>query len=177
MTLSDVIKKNPTVVSVLCLAVIVGAIIAIVSQMTAGSKSAGLTHIYFYDLSTGEVFTEQRTAIPPIRDGNGVWAAVYSCSACDDVASHFVGWIETYTPQAKQVAAALLEEGAVATAEMTMAIDNGHLIAAKPELGSKPNWMPLSSPQAAGVMQSINDRCPSTGEIRSPLTTCAPVQP
>ena len=66
--------------------------------------------VYAYDLNTGKIFTSKKTTLAPFPTESGkspyaqpagVWAVVFSCGSCADPATHFVGWIEALTTEAR----------------------------------------------------------------------------
>lgn len=98
---------------------------------------------YYYDLNTKLVFDGPHDLIPPIDApsakpgpdgrGAGVRAYVFSCTDCKDKSTHFVGFLETYSEQAK----AKMNDPNATEAETTASIkredDEGWAVASSPE--------------------------------------------
>jgi hypothetical protein len=119
-------------------------------------RGSGLPDIsggaYFYSLASGELFVADNTEIPPIQGGDGVRAHVFSCGDCADAAARYIGWLETYTDEAK---AALAQE----TIGEQPVLPPDPMIAAEPRAGEPPTWFIVSSPQAMRIQQAATTRC------------------
>lgn len=90
--------------------------------------------VYYYDLATAKRIAGSRTA-PPDGMDPPVIANVFSCGACDGEQA-FVGW---------------LEEIGVDSADRR--------VAALPDAGATPQWVAVTSDEAAALMASVNEAC------------------
>ena len=127
-----------------------------------GSGGATNMKSYYFDVKTGKVFTgDASDPYPPIAapsgPNNGVLAYMFSCSDCST--SHFLGYLEKYTPAAKKKLESLKpnEDG-------TYWMVNGRVVRlAKP--GSK--WIQASSEAGNKLTQvQINAHCKPTDEVK-----------
>lgn len=175
MSISRLINEHSTISAFLSVMAIVGAFVWVVH---------GSSHIepqyyygYFYDLDRGELFVDVRTKASPIEapsgDESGVLAAVFSCGACEDKSTHFVGWIERYSPEARDI---LLAERTgtldMADPDAALRIAKGHQIALPPKEGQEPVWLAANSPDAARILPKALQRC---GESSNRAQACNPV--
>lgn len=82
----------------LLVVVILGVAIAIFFR--PGSNQGAATGQYFYDLGSGALFVVGADALPPLTapsGDEGVLAVVYSCSGCEDAATHQIAYLQKYT--------------------------------------------------------------------------------
>lgn len=112
MDIRNWINQHSMMVTVVMLAVIALSVTAIL--WPGGGRSRPLRRpIYFYDLGTGSLFVAPNTEVPPITAPSGkmgVRAYVYSCGDCGDEAQRFIGYLETYTPEAQRTMLALADQ-------------------------------------------------------------------
>ena len=91
MGLSDWMNKNSVAVTAAAAIVLLGSLLAIVLSSGNGGPASQPTQAYFFDLSTSEWFTADKTLLAPIEapsgpfkgEPGGVSAFIYSCGQCD----------------------------------------------------------------------------------------------
>jgi len=126
---------------------------------------------WFFDLNTNQLFVDDVRAIPPITAPSGpragVRAYVFTCGDCNDAKQRFIGYLETYTPDAaRQLADARrsLESDPQSVDYLMVARDAraGRLI-------RRPNdadWTPAHSEAGVAIITSLARRCPQGTRIR-----------
>lgn len=130
-----------------------------------------LVHVYYYDLGSGELFVDWSNEIPPVKapsgpDANnmpqGVRAYVFSCGDCSDESQRFVGWLETYTPEVKQMLLTPRKRDSLQEQEYLDFIKSGHLV----RLTDSDAWVPADSEAGFSVTASVEARCGPQGQSR-----------
>ncbi len=116
MKLRDFLNNNSALVTILAVVVLVIALGVIVMQLQP-PRTAGAIDLYFYDMTSGQLFTASSDQIPPIETSNGphagVRAHVFACGECPGNLSGmtaeqvrqqnaYIAYLEMYTPQGKQ---------------------------------------------------------------------------
>ena len=89
MGLSEWMNKKS--VAAAAVAVLLGSLLAIVLSSGGSGTASQPMHAYFFDLSTNELFTADKTLLAPIEapsgsfkgEPGGVSAFIYSCRQCD----------------------------------------------------------------------------------------------
>jgi|GEM_PF-2299619 len=167
MSIRDTIQKSPAMTAFVCLIVVSMAVVMAV-RTSNPPASTPPDHAWFYDVSTGRLFTIDRSAVPPITvDGSmAVRARVYGCDGCGEDDRHAVV-IEKYP----DVVAQKLREPLPADASSPkteayvgrrerMQVES-LLIAAPPQTpGDEIVWTPHVSPQAQTIRARLDDLCP-----------------
>jgi hypothetical protein len=153
MKLAKWIQSKPVMLglAVLCLT------LALV-QVLRPRGEAGVSHAYYWDLGSGELFIAPLAIAPieaPSGAGQGVLAMVFSCGQCDE-RSRFVAWLEQHNEAARQ----MIQAGNRDDPRYQEVVAAGHQIAAPPAPGTEPQWIASQSPQAAAVMKAGTGRCP-----------------
>jgi len=178
MGLREWANQNSTVMTILFVVVLIVSLGSILMQSSGGDMKR-YTYGYFFDVGSGELFVRKNTEVPPIDApsgaGKGVRAVVFSCTDCDDKKTHFTGWLETYTPEAKEE---LLNPPPPINPEdptsgMTGAVERGHRIAAAPTGAAEPQWMLMSSPQGSQIMKQIRSKC-AKAAVCNPVSSDIP---
>lgn len=142
------LNQNSMVVTIITLMVLVGSIAAILMYNRPTVYEP--MEVYYYDLDTNELFEGMSDDIPPVTapsGGYGVRAYVYTCSSCTDPDALFIGYLEMFTREAKE----MMNRPTGSTADITpeeemMLLQQGHLVRAVEGEG----WVPESS--EAGLM-------------------------
>jgi hypothetical protein len=124
-----------------------------------------ITKAYFYDLQTGMLFVGDNSAIPPIpapsgkksSDGQdlGVRAIVFSCGNCKDESSRYIGYVETFTPEARDAIKAMMEHPDKSPPDGRDPMMFGRYIM-DPEVG---DWLTMDSPAAGKLVQDSMSKC------------------
>lgn len=183
MKIRDWANQNSAVVTIGAVVLLLVALGAIVFQMRPRTY-ARVVSVYYYDLNTGKTFVGPSDKMPPIPAPSGplegmggdagVRAYVFACGDCSDESKRFVGWLEIYTPDAKEAmqnamrppaggatpAGGAVPPGPMGSPDMFMLMEEGHLIRAeKAEDGSEPKWEKYNSEAGFKIIQSIQTRC------------------
>lgn len=172
MQIREWMNNNSAAVTLGAVIVMFCALGILYCQLTSGGRGRGqqITHQYFYDLNTGELFEAEINLHPPIaapsgplqrdmrplRQGGpaGVRARVFSCTDCADRSSHFIGYLEMYPESVKR----RLEQ-AGDQAMMMMEMEAMQMLVRRPD---SERWVSSDRPEYGQIMQDIysRDRCP-----------------
>jgi hypothetical protein len=113
---------------------------------------------WFYDLQSGELFTHDGNARPPVAapsGGEGVLALVYSCGSCNDPSSRHVAYLEKMmtaeSPDSSSGSDAMPSPSAL------MAAKEGRQLVARPD--APDDWTLKASVPGARMVDMTN-RCP-----------------
>lgn len=100
-------QKHPAIGTAAAIVTVLLSAVYVVSRsgiMRTRPTGTGVT-VYFYDLSSGELFVGPldliETGIVAPSGGEGVRAYVYSCSDCADPGSRFIGHLHRFTAERK----------------------------------------------------------------------------
>lgn len=131
----------------------------ILLTVRGGTQPPGDGSVYFYDLTSGELFMAPDTARPPIDApggaGKGVRAFVYACGECSP-ATQRIGYLLSVSPQARAMMDKPLEQADPAV------LQNGQLIATPPEQpGGDVTWVVRNTPAGATVARTPEKTCDS----------------
>jgi hypothetical protein len=186
------LNKHAIKVTAVVLVVIATCIYAIYRETSPPDQHAvPIFNAYFYDLDTGKLFIARMSEPSPIpvqgaKPGaapTGVKANVFACRSCEDEKDRFVGFVEMYTPEAKERMAALTHVTALRPSMTPVVIpttnpatgpttnpttgpsfeemERGHLVA-RPD-PKNPDWknqfVEYMSPEGTKVMESAQKRC------------------
>jgi len=172
MQVREWIDNNATAVTLGAVVIMFCAFGIVICQLRGGGGARGtqITHQYFYDLNTGELFEAEiqkhppidapsgalQRAMPPLRQGGpaGVRARVFSCTDCSDRSSHFIGYLEMFPPQVKH---RLEEAGDQAGLMMEM---EAMQVLIRREDGDR--WISSDRTEYGQIMREVysRDRCP-----------------
>ncbi len=185
MKLRGWINRNSELVTVISVFLLVFSLVVLVKSTPRNGRV--ITRAYYYDVVTGKLFAGPVQETPPIPtpEGsmkNGVFAGVranvFSCTSCDDVKSHKVGYLETYTQEAREAVDAqrmmadaasrvLGEPGQenVGTQpgsdpseiKLMEAIARGRLIASPENIE---RWFPMESDEGMQLVNAAMKSCP-----------------
>ncbi len=165
------LNRYSTVMTIVAIAMMLTALAIIFTTMKPAESPSDVP-VYFYDLNTGKTFVARSDRVPPIEapsdfefggDLSGVRAHVYSCGRCTDDSERFVGWLETYTLEAKfqiqstrQRKESEEDEPPVVVAEDDYEmIEQGHLIRSV----DSEEWVTIDSEEGIAVMEAVDERC------------------
>jgi len=182
MKYRDWMNQNSAVITIGAVLVLIGALYAIIKQQWGPGTTYKPIDVFYYDMSLtsgsemDRLFSGKSNEFPPIEapskaktpDGSptGVRAWVFSCGDCSDKSKWFIGFLETYTRDAKdamlEMTKAPATGGAAAPPPMPtgaemMARENGHLIS----IPGEDKWVPYSGPQGLELIQRAQSRCGS----------------
>lgn len=107
----DVSKTKLILLALSCVVLVAGLVWLYVQMRPAPSDDAP-RGAYFFDLTTGKLYTGMSDQLPPTdtRSGEkvdglpaGVRAYVFSCGSCADEKARVVAYLETYTPKVRDM--------------------------------------------------------------------------
>jgi len=162
MNIREYMNNNPAVVTIGAVVILVICLGLIIKTLFKGSGGrTGPVDVYYYDLNTGELFTAGSDKFPPIQSPtdegdklSGVRAMVFSCGDCDKKSTHFVGYLERYTPEAK----AAMERAASSDEPMmedVYEMEQGREV----KLPDAAEWIDGNSEAGMAVYEAIRQRC------------------
>jgi hypothetical protein len=126
-----------------------------------GGRPAGPGQAYYYDLTSGKLFSGPDDAIAPIDapggTGKGVRAFVYSCEGCEPD-SLVVLKLQAMTLEARRVIVTARTDPKMQDA-LVDAIQHGVRVAAPPTSGQEPVWLRPESSEAAALAKAIASHC------------------
>ena len=181
MKLREWINRNSALVTVFSVFLLVYALIYLLAH--APTQFVPITKAYYYDIQTGQLFEGGVQEIPPIGtpDGStkngmpaGVRANVFTCTDCNDPNARYIGFLETYTPEAQEAQLQLQEIASrnievndsdpnAQTAPDTNEVDlmdtvaKGRLIASPDDLE---NWFTMETEEGAKLANNAMKKCP-----------------
>lgn len=150
--------------------IVLGISVVLIVRGGSSSHAAASQGVYFYDLTSGALFTAPIGATPPLDApsgaGQGVKAFVVGCGSCD-AANLRVLRLETLTDEA----VAALAEMKANSGPPSDALIAGQRVAVPPDkTGAQPAWVPQGSPRGRAILARMPDKvCDST-----PATICTP---
>jgi hypothetical protein len=186
--IDEVLYRSPALTLVIIGGVLLGASLCVFSQLTGASVREDLVYraskVYFYDLSTGELFVHTDADPPPIHAPHqtgerpaGCRAHVFSCGDCNDPASRFVGYLEMYDPhtdaaeQFKRFRQLMVAHGpSVQAAEAEDRAEAGRLVSS----GKEAAWVAAGSEQGRAIIARGAARDCDSGQTP---TKCIPPAP
>jgi len=159
MGIRDAMQKNPAVAAVVAVLILV-IVIGYVARSSKGPRNPDTIGAYFYDLSTGRLFTAPPDSIAPITapdggEGQGVRAYVYSCGLCSE-SELMILYIGKLTEKA---AAAVRQAEDFAGPEGDMIRRQGEYVAKPPAPGAEPQWVLEASPDGQTLVNAFAKAC------------------
>lgn len=203
MKLRDWLNNNSAVVTILAVVILILSLGFIIMQASGPKYKAQIVDVYYYDLGNGTIFTAKSNEIPPIESksgpgpaGNpqGVRAYVFSCGDCKNESERFVGWLEMYTREAKEMmqspnrmgpgmppppGSPNAAPGSPAAAPGSPAAPAGQAQPPGPEFFDfwekghlvrtveEDSWVQANSPEGFAIMQALQGKC-GQGAIPKP---------
>ncbi len=132
-------------------------IAAITIAMTGGENSQRrmTVGVWFLDIKTDKLYVVDENTPPPTKapsGGNdGVKAYVYSCGACDDEATHFVGYIEKYTDDA----IAAINDASLSFEDRDLKRNAGRVVSKREDV----QWVQRKSNEGQALITEAMSRC------------------
>ena len=165
----DVSKPKLIALVLACFVIVAG--LAWIYVQTRPPPSTDAPHrAYFFDLTTGKLFTGMSDRLPPVevRSGDhvdgmpaGVRAYVFSCGNCGDEQSRTIGYLETFTPKVRDlVMNRPPDQEGKPPIDLSGDIAKGQWVAKAPGQSWKP--APPSEPKPSNV-----------GDVKKPATDVA----
>lgn len=160
----ELTEKHPRVSAAVAVVVIAAALAAISLRGRGASVATGGQ--YFFDLASGNIFVGPRDAISPIdtpEGGKAVLAHVFSCGACTE-SQWRVLYLESLTEEARQVRLASQKAPSddLAAPSINQPMDrvaSGIRIAAPPQPGQTPQWVPQGHQSATALETAFLTLC------------------
>ena len=115
---------------------------------------------WFYDLNTGELFVEDNEKIPPIQapsgqlpDGRqaGVKACVLSYIHNPNESERFIGYLEKYTPEGKEIISSFRKSGDKVTVELFKRLNKNKFVRRVDD----EQWFLADSSQGRVILQQV----------------------
>jgi hypothetical protein len=160
MAMSESAVSKQTVMIVV---IVVALGVSLVMLMrSGGSRSTTGNDGYFYDLTTGELFADTKSQVPPIDApggaGKGVRAVVLSCGSCGEN-DRRIGYLEMLTDAARAGIKAM-QDPATITPQAGQDIEAGTLVALPPDKpGDEPKWVVKTSPAGQRIVHVEQALC------------------
>jgi len=137
--LRDWINKNPkAVIGISIASVLIFLLIVITQLMPYRSPAIPQTSkAWFYDLNTGKLFVEDGDKIPPVKapsgklaDGQpgGVRAHVFSYSSNPSESERFIGYLEKFTPEGKEIVSSFRKSEDKVTRELIKQLNRNRFV-------------------------------------------------
>lgn len=168
MQIRDWMNENQPIVAGVVILVLILAFAKITCTLTDSGSSRGprITELYYYDMNEGKLFITSSDQTPPIhapsddknnpRALNGVQAFVFSCTDCSDPDTFKIGYLQRYTPRAKELQDKL-RSGEAPPEAMMMAPEMEFEI----KRVDDKRWVPGMSPEAEQIMDEVyRENCP-----------------
>lgn len=105
MKLRNWLNNNSSVVIIVAIVLLVLSLASIIYTSQGPSFEPRIIDVYYYDLGSKKLFIDKSDKYPPIAAPSGekgVRAYVFSCGSCADEKQRFIGYLEMYTPKAKE---------------------------------------------------------------------------
>jgi len=158
------------ILTVLLSCACIAALIGVLALSPAQANRSETVDVWFFDQGTGKLFTAGANKIPPIeapsdaehnenaetdedKRYNGVRAMVFSCNDCRDSTTHFVGYLERYTPEAKAAAEKWADGDDPEAAYELM--ESGREI----RLVSQDEWLAANTKDAMAIYEQVRGTC------------------
>jgi len=179
------IRKHQLPIAIVLAVVVAAVLVPIAVKMLRNKPVAVEPMAYFYDLSTGKIFTRPITMAPPIAapsgklapDGSlgGVRAHMMACGSCGGTDMQVV-YLERFNPEIKaKLDAAIAKFGkpinqlsVAARRDLDISSDDaGEEIS---RVSTTPEWVRADSPEAELIVAEARNRCPED----APPVVCLP---
>jgi len=163
MGLRSLIDNNRTPIAIGATAVILSFLGWSISNNFRSPAVAGPGHVFFYNVSTGQLVAMPGDTMPPADapDGAGqlVRAYVYACGECT-ANNRKALKLESISDEAKKALDAAGEDPARRANAMIAAVQGGKRIAAPPDAAGKTiAWVAMNGREAGAINKRIADYC------------------
>lgn len=157
MGLRETIQEKQAVVAIV--AVVLIAVGVFLMRGSERGKTSGIRYIYFYDLGSNELYAtglQTRPPAPAPSGSQGVKAYVYSCGKCTP-SQQFIGYLESYSERDRQ----MLERGGDMPSDQAANLAAAIVpqVAAEPDKGAEPQWVPASTAEGRKITEAPSTRC------------------
>ena len=152
-------RQNPKIIIAIA-GIFVFVLLAIAISLSGNDKEFKANRnnkAWFYDLNTGELFTAKTDKLPPIKapsghlpngEPAGVRAYVFSYAKEPNESDYFIGFLETFTPEAKKHLSKLIKLKTAKSRESIKKLDDGRLVR---RAGSN-QWVPANSNEGRAII-------------------------
>lgn len=171
------INGNPKFVIGLSAASSVLLLLIVITSLTASGP--GVTRerekAWFYDLNTQQLFAAAGDDVPPIdapsgalTDGQpaGVRAYVFSRVSEPNESERFIGYLEMFTPEGKEMISTIRKSGTKVTSDVIRQLNRNRLL----RRPSDTNWFPADSNDGRVVLEQFS----TTDGSKQTLFDCSP---
>ena len=183
------LNKNSAVVTIAAVVLLVVSLGIIIMTLRPKRYKPRIVDVYYFDLGANRTFVAKSNEIPPVEGPSGsqaggppmgVRAYLFACGDCpsnmvdmtpQDLFNQkvFIGWLEMYTPDAKERMEAMQRgeykpespegpDGAMVP-EMYDFWEQGHLISTLADSIEQMQWVPANSEPGFQIMQNLQDVC------------------
>ena len=193
MDIRDWMNNNSAVVTIVAVLLLIVALLMLVNTCRGPSAPPAVTRNYYYDMNKNELFVGEANQIPPIQTesgpyspaegapqmGAGVKAYVFACGDCSDPSKRFIGYLEMYTPEAKQkmdefVKQAAQREGVPEMPpEAYLMYEEGQVQGRLIKRVDDPQWVAADTDKGVQIVNELTQRCPQ-GDKSVRLRPCFP---
>jgi len=143
------VDKSQAIKVVVAGVVLLVAVVMIVSRLGGPSAPKQVSR-WFYDVGSGELYTEANQVLPPIAresGSQGVLAHVFACGECTE-ANRKLAFIEMFTEEGKAYAINPPED------DMS-GVNPGRQVAWEPASGEQPQWVGAHTEFGQQIVMSI----------------------
>lgn len=172
MKIRDTMNNNSAVVTIVAVVILVLSLGFII--MNSNKKGPRrVVELYYYDMNTGELFVGPSDQYAPIdapsgptADGQpaGVRAYVFSCGDCSDKSSHYIGYLERYSPEAKERIRRMNENPeSLSEEDHYYDYDQGRFVM----VPDKTSWLEANSEAGIEAASQVTASCPEDSIPRS----------
>lgn len=162
------LNNNSAMVTILAVVILILSLGFIIISNSRPSYTPRVIDVYYYDLGAKQLFVDKSDKYPPIAtptgEMKGARAYVFSCGDCKDESKRFVGYLEMYTPAAKDA----LENPKPINPDDMPGVDvfeEGRMIRGVNDA----DWVKANSMEAFNIQDAVQTRC---GEV--PPKSCLP---
>lgn len=185
------INNNSPLVTLVSVVLLILAAAYVIFKPGAGAVAPQPRDRFYYDLGSDardpidRLFRSRDADVPPIPAPSGkkmpngaeagVIAEVFACGDCSDRSRIFIGWLETYTKEARdrllsgateeEAPPALDPETGLPPAPDLIKESQGHLMGSVDEKGDT-QWIAFLSPEGNLIKFKLEAQCPKGDRVR-----------
>lgn len=175
----NLLNKHTAIVTIVTLVVMLWTANDILTQIRNKPVVSSIVALpnYYFDVAENRLFVASSSELSPIagpgshhpEDRTAVRAFVFACHSCADNKDRFIGWIEAFTPEAKEIQAMQDKQFAkpqedvlsMPPAQANRAIARGRMVG-KPD-PKNPDWsknlVPYDSPAGEKILSAWPKAC------------------
>ena len=144
--------KNP-VVAVIAVIILIVAVVLIVRGMSDPSRGP-VGQGTWYDTGSGEVYGGPNGVLPPApapSGKDGVMAAVYSTSTCENKADRYIAYLMKYTEEGKPLVKAAQDDKPIDTVKMTSLMGEHRLVRRENDT----EWVAFGTEEGQAILAEV----------------------